>query len=154
MFLKNPENIAVILNVLTEVQRHVKRATVKLLYLMLQNCQEMVQESFLNTPEAITRVMNLLATSDDQSPFDKAIRNEALLVVIGLCKDNKAIQQMAAFNQACDRFPLCFPMISHAVLLMNIYSPIAVFVVVVAGWELPIFLRRAPMLETLFCSLA
>lgn len=47
------DNIGVIIKVLNEPDLKVKRATLTLLKVMIKNCPDQLQASFLNTPEAI-----------------------------------------------------------------------------------------------------
>lgn len=97
MFLKQPDNVGLILNLLTEYDFRVRWSCIKLFAGLLTNKTKEIQEAVLVSPMAISKLMDLLSDSRD------VIRNEALLLLIQLTKNNTNIQKIVAFENAFDR---------------------------------------------------
>lgn len=101
---KQTDNVSTIIKVLNEPNLKVKRSTLNLLKVMIKNCPDQLQAAFLNTPEAIGAVMELLGQS-----MNEVVRNEALLLMIELTKDrkdgklSKQIQKMVGFHSAFEK---------------------------------------------------
>ena len=101
---KQTDNIKTLIKVLNEPSMQLKRATLHLLKVMLGNCPDQLQAGFLNTPEAIGAVMELLNVG-----MNEVVRNEALLLMIELTQDrkdgklSKQIQKMVGFHSAFEK---------------------------------------------------
>ena len=77
MFVKNPrecKNFEVLLRVLDEPAVPVRRATLKLLIMLLQNCPAKIQECFQAAPQGTSAIVDLLERGTHE-----VIRNEASL---------------------------------------------------------------------------
>lgn len=97
MFLKNPQNVKLILELLEEYDYRVRLPTVKLLRSLLNNRPKDIQEIILISPMGVSKLMDLLSDSRE------VIRNDALLLLIQLTKGNANIQKIVAFENAFDR---------------------------------------------------
>lgn len=96
-FIKNPENVNLLLNLLEDFEFHIRRPTTNLLCTLLRNKLSEVQEAILVSPMGISRMMDLLSDSRE------VIRNDALLLLMELTKSNKQIQKIVAFENAFER---------------------------------------------------
>ena len=94
MFAKTPENLGVLLQALEENNFQVRLATAQLLKVLLRNCPSKTQENILMIPQGTGRIMDLLSGTHE------AIRNEALLLLVDLTKENPQIQKILAFDDA------------------------------------------------------
>ncbi|XP_044737820.1 general vesicular transport factor p115 [Chrysoperla carnea] len=97
MFLKNPDNVALILSFLEEYNYQVRRPAVKLLTNLLDNKTREIQQIVLESKLGVSKLMDLLADSRE------VIRNDALRLFIHLTKGNANIQKIVAFENAFDR---------------------------------------------------
>lgn len=97
MFLKNPQNVKLILEMLEEYDFRVRLPTVRLLISLLENKPKDIQEIILVSPMGVSKLMDLLSDSRE------VIRNDALLLLIQLTKGNANIQKIVAFENAFDR---------------------------------------------------
>ncbi|KAK3755759.1 hypothetical protein QZH41_019985 [Actinostola sp. cb2023] len=97
IFIKNSDNVTLLLEILEEYEFHVRWPTVKLLKMLLTNKPNLLQQCILISPMGVSRLMDLLADSRE------IIRNEGLLLLIQLTKSNAAIQKIVAFESAFDR---------------------------------------------------
>jgi hypothetical protein len=97
MFIKNPENISLVLSHLEEYDFRVRWSAIKLLTCMLANRTKEIQEVVLVSPMGVSRLMDLLVDSRE------IIRNDALLLLIQLTKGNANIQKIVAFENAFDK---------------------------------------------------
>ena len=96
-FLKNSENVTLLLNLLEDFDFQVRRPTVCLLTVLMLNKLTKMQEAILVSPMAISKVMDLLQDSRE------IIRNDTLLLLVQLTESNKQIQKIVAFENAFDR---------------------------------------------------
>jgi len=96
-FIKNPENLTMLLNLLEDFDFHVRRPTTCLITTLLMNKLAAVQEAVLVSPMGISRIMDLLSDSRE------VIRNDALLLLLQLSRSNPQIQKIIAFENAFDR---------------------------------------------------
>ncbi|KAL1494395.1 hypothetical protein ABEB36_010000 [Hypothenemus hampei] len=97
MFLKNPENLSLVLGFLEEFDFRVRLPALKLL-ISLTICQpKEVQEIILVSPMGMSKLMDLLSEHRD------VIRNDAVLLLIHLTKANANIQKIVAFENAFDK---------------------------------------------------
>uniref|UniRef100_A0A1A9ZF55 General vesicular transport factor p115 n=1 Tax=Glossina pallidipes TaxID=7398 RepID=A0A1A9ZF55_GLOPL len=97
MFLKNPENVTLIMGYLEEYDFRVRRAAIQLLTTLIQNKTRDLQEHILVSPMGVSKLMDLLSDSRE------VIRNDALLLLIQLTKGNSNIQKIVAFENAFDK---------------------------------------------------
>ncbi|KAG5674407.1 hypothetical protein PVAND_004381 [Polypedilum vanderplanki] len=97
MFIKNSENISLVLSHLEEYDFRVRWSAIKLLTCLLANRTKEIQEVVLVSPMGVSRLMDLLVDSRE------IIRNDALLLLIQLTKGNANIQKIVAFENAFDK---------------------------------------------------
>ncbi|XP_049802866.1 general vesicular transport factor p115 [Schistocerca nitens] len=97
IFIKQPDNVGLVLGFLEEYDFHVRWPAVKLLTNLLANKPKEIQEIILVSPMGVSRLMDLLGDSRE------VIRNDALLLLIQLTKGNANIQKIVAFENAFDR---------------------------------------------------
>ncbi|XP_032875975.1 general vesicular transport factor p115 isoform X2 [Amblyraja radiata] len=97
IFIKQPENLTLLLSLLEEFDFHVRWPAVKLLTAFLKNLGPQVQQIILVSPMGVSRMMDLLADSRE------VIRNDGLLLLQQLTKGNAAIQKIVAFESAFER---------------------------------------------------
>ncbi|VVD00610.1 unnamed protein product [Leptidea sinapis] len=97
MFIKDPNNIQLILDMLDEYDFRVRLSAVQLLTSLLTNRTKDIQEIILVKPMGVSKMMDLLGDSRE------VIRNETLLLLIKLTKGNANIQKIVAFENAFDR---------------------------------------------------
>jgi hypothetical protein len=97
IFLKRPENVVLVLNCLEEFEFKVRMSAVRVLTNLLQNKLSAVQQVILESPMGISRLMDILADRRE------VIRNDGLLLLVYLTKDNTQIQKIVAFENAFER---------------------------------------------------
>ncbi|GAB1598211.1 general vesicular transport factor p115-like isoform X2 [Argonauta hians] len=97
IFIKNTENVTLLLLLLEEYDFHVRWPIVKLLTILLTNKSKEIQEIILISPMGVSKLMDLLSDSRE------IIRNDALLLLIQLTKGNANIQKIVAFENAFER---------------------------------------------------
>ncbi|KAL3272783.1 hypothetical protein HHI36_014243 [Cryptolaemus montrouzieri] len=97
MFIKNTENVTLVLSFLEEYDFRVRWPAVKLLTSLLANKPKEIQDIILVSPLGVSKLMDLLSESRE------VIRNDALLLLINLTKSNANIQKIVAFENAFDR---------------------------------------------------
>lgn len=96
-FVKMSEHVTMILNLLEDFEFQVRRPATCLLTAMLKNSLTEVQEAVLVSPMGISRIMDLLSDSRE------VVRNDALLLLLQLTRNNRQIQKIVAFDNAFDR---------------------------------------------------
>ncbi|EFA08682.1 general vesicular transport factor p115 [Tribolium castaneum] len=97
MFIKNAENVTLVLSFLEEYDFRVRWPAVKLLTSLLASKPKEIQDVILVSPMGVSKLMDLLVESRE------VIRNDALLLLINLTKSNANIQKIVAFENAFDR---------------------------------------------------
>ncbi|XP_075716824.1 general vesicular transport factor p115 isoform X1 [Rhinoderma darwinii] len=97
MFIKQQENVTMLLSILEEFDFHVRWPCVKLLTCILKQQGPQVQQIILVSPMGVSRLMDLLDDSRE------VIRNDGLLLLQQLTKNNAAIQKIVAFENAFER---------------------------------------------------
>ncbi|PNF28010.1 General vesicular transport factor p115 [Cryptotermes secundus] len=97
IFIKQPDNVGLVLGFLEEYDFHVRWPAVKLLTSLLDNRPKEIQEIILASPMGVSKLMELLGDSRE------VIRNDALLLLVQLTKGNANIQKIVAFQSAFDR---------------------------------------------------
>ncbi|KAI5748932.1 hypothetical protein M8J76_003404 [Diaphorina citri] len=97
IFIKNHENVSLVLGYLEEFDFRVRWSAVKLLTGLLLNRRKNIQEIVLTSPMGVSKLMDLLEDSRE------IIRNDALLLLISLTQGNANIQKIVAFESAFDR---------------------------------------------------
>ncbi|XP_059903519.1 general vesicular transport factor p115 isoform X5 [Gadus macrocephalus] len=95
--IQEPENVTLLLTMLEEFDFHVRWPGVKLLTILLKNQCVQLQAIILVSPMGVSRLMDLLADSRE------VIRNDGLLLLQQLTKNNAAIQKIVAFENAFER---------------------------------------------------
>lgn len=97
IFVKDIQNVHLLLDILAEVDFYVRFDCVRLLSALLHSAPKQVQDGILTSPMGIPRLIDLL---DDQREI---IRNEGLLLLIALTQSNADIQKIIAFENAFER---------------------------------------------------
>uniref|UniRef100_A0A8D0GYA1 General vesicular transport factor p115 n=1 Tax=Sphenodon punctatus TaxID=8508 RepID=A0A8D0GYA1_SPHPU len=97
IFIKQQENVTLLLTYLEEFDFHVRWPGVKLLTSLLKQRGPQVQQIILVVPMGVSRLMDLLADSRE------VIRNDGVLLLQQLTKSNAAIQKIVAFENAFER---------------------------------------------------
>ncbi|XP_075606921.1 general vesicular transport factor p115 isoform X8 [Balearica regulorum gibbericeps] len=97
IFIKQQENVTLLLTLVEEFDFHVRWPGVKLLTSLLKQQGPQVQQIILVSPMGVSRLMDLLADSRE------VIRNDGVLLLQQLTKSNAAIQKIVAFENAFER---------------------------------------------------
>ncbi|XP_006993565.1 general vesicular transport factor p115 isoform X2 [Peromyscus maniculatus bairdii] len=97
IFIKQPENVTLLLSLLEEFDFHVRWPGVRLLTSLLKQLGPPVQQIVLVSPMGVSRLMDLLADSRE------IIRNDGVLLLQALTRSNGAIQKIVAFENAFER---------------------------------------------------
>ncbi|XP_069124785.1 general vesicular transport factor p115-like isoform X2 [Argopecten irradians] len=97
IFIKKTENVPTLLSLLEEYDFHIRWPTVRLLTILLTNKGKDLQEIILVSPMGVSKLMDLLSDSRE------IIRNDALLLLIQLTKNNANLQKIVAFENAFER---------------------------------------------------
>ncbi|KAM7543037.1 hypothetical protein Aperf_G00000002606 [Anoplocephala perfoliata] len=97
IFVKDPENVQLVLSFLSSYDLHLRRQTIQLLILMLQNNRKVVQDLLLNSPMAVSKFMATLC-----DPME-VIRNDGLLLLLYFTKHHATIQKIVAFDNVFER---------------------------------------------------
>lgn len=97
IFIKNHDNVTLLISLLEEYDFHVRWPTVRLLTVLLTNRPKDLQECILVIPMAVSKLMDLLSDSRE------IIRNDALLLLNQLTKGHANIQKIVAFENAFER---------------------------------------------------
>ncbi|CAH0395878.1 unnamed protein product [Bemisia tabaci] len=97
IFIKQPDNVGLVLSFLEEYDFRVRWPAVKLLKSLLSSKPKEVQDIVLVSPMGVSKLMDLLSDSRE------VIRNDALLLLLQLTKGNANIQKIVAFENAFDR---------------------------------------------------
>lgn len=96
IFIKKPENVSLLLELIEEYDFKVRWPIVRLLVGLLQHKPKDLQECILISPMGVSRLMDLLSDTRE------IIRNETLLLLELLTKSNSNIQKIVAFENAFD----------------------------------------------------
>nr|XP_038948274.1 general vesicular transport factor p115 isoform X4 [Rattus norvegicus] len=97
IFIKQPENVTLLLSLLEEFDFHVRWPGVRLLTSLLKQLGPPVQQIILVSPMGVSKLMDLLADSRE------IIRNDGVLLLQALTRSNGAIQKIVAFENAFER---------------------------------------------------
>ncbi|KAG8515167.1 General vesicular transport factor p115 [Galemys pyrenaicus] len=97
IFIKQQENVTLLLSLLEEFDFHVRWPGVRLLTSLLKQLGPQVQQIILVSPMGVSRLMDLLADSRE------VIRNDGVLLLQALTRSNGAIQKIVAFENAFER---------------------------------------------------
>ncbi|XP_033123088.1 general vesicular transport factor p115-like [Anneissia japonica] len=97
IFIKKPENVTLILDLLVEFDFKVRWPAVKLLTALTVHRSTQVQQCVLVSPMGVSKLMDLLSDSRE------VIRNDGLLLLIQLTKNNANIQKIVAFENAFEK---------------------------------------------------
>ncbi|XP_071951927.1 general vesicular transport factor p115-like isoform X2 [Antedon mediterranea] len=96
IFIKKPENVTLLLDLL-EFDFKVRWPAVKLLTALTVHRSTQVQQCVLVSPMGVSKLMDLLSDSRE------VIRNDGLLLLVQLTKNNANIQKIVAFENAFER---------------------------------------------------
>eukprot|EP01114_Cavostelium_apophysatum_P021398 TRINITY_DN7452_c0_g1_i1.p1 TRINITY_DN7452_c0_g1~~TRINITY_DN7452_c0_g1_i1.p1 ORF type:complete len:901 (+),score=274.81 TRINITY_DN7452_c0_g1_i1:141-2843(+) len=94
IFVKDTKNVSIILDLLEERDPSVRYQITQLLRLLLSSRASQLQQAILVSPMGIARLMDLLRDNRE------LVRNEALLLLLGLTKSNQEIQKIITFEGA------------------------------------------------------
>ncbi|KAG0166470.1 hypothetical protein DFQ28_008174 [Apophysomyces sp. BC1034] len=94
---EDSRNVTILLDILEEYDFYVRFNTIKLLSVLLINRIQRIQECILTSPMGITRLVDLL---DDKRDI---IRNESLLLLIALTRNNTEIQKLVTFQATFEK---------------------------------------------------
>merc|ERR1719402_589581 len=97
MFLKNKENITLLLNYMEEFDFKIRRPAVQLLTDLLTNCAREVQQQLLDSHVGVSRLMDILGETRE------VLRNDALIMLFKVTKGNANLQKIVAFENAFDK---------------------------------------------------
>jgi len=97
MFLKNKENITLLLNYMEEFDFKIRRPAVQLLTDLLTNCTREVQQQLLDSHVGVSRLMDILGETRE------VLRNDALILLFKVTKGNANLQKIVAFENAFDK---------------------------------------------------
>lgn len=97
MFLKNSENVSLVLSFLEEYDFRVRWPAIRLLNSLTLSKPKDIQDIILVSPMGVSKLMDLLLENRE------VIRNDALLLLINLTKSNANIQKIVAFENAFDK---------------------------------------------------
>ncbi|KAI3823617.1 hypothetical protein L1987_05056 [Smallanthus sonchifolius] len=93
---RDEQNIALLLNLLSEDDFYVRYYTLQLLTALLTNSHVRLQEAILTIPRGITRLVDMLMDRE-------VIRNEALLLLTYLTREAEEIQKILVFEGAFEK---------------------------------------------------
>ncbi|KAI8984524.1 p115 like vesicle tethering protein [Mycotypha africana] len=96
-FLEEENNVTILLDILEEFDFYVRYNAIKLLTALLNNRNKRIQECILTNPMGISRLVEML---DDKRDI---IRNESLLLLIGLTSNNTEIQKIVTFQATFEK---------------------------------------------------
>ncbi|KAI8047930.1 p115 like vesicle tethering protein [Thamnidium elegans] len=96
-FIEDSHNVTILLDILEEFDFYVRYNTIKLLSTLLANRSKRIQECILTNPMGISRLVDML---DDKRDI---IRNEGLLLLIGLTRSNTEIQKIVTFQATFEK---------------------------------------------------
>ncbi|KAJ3376765.1 Vesicle-mediated ER to Golgi transport protein, partial [Lobulomyces angularis] len=97
IYIKDPKNVTLLLDILEEQDFYVRFHTVEILQTLLLNMGSKLQDTVMTSPLGISRLIDLL---DDHREI---VRNEGLLLLISLTHSNAEIQKLIAFEDAFRR---------------------------------------------------
>ena len=97
MFLKDPENLSLVLKYLEEFDFKIRRPAVQLMTYLLTNCIREVQQQLLDSHIGVSRMMDILSDTRE------VLRNDALIMLFKVTKGNANLQKIVAFENAFDK---------------------------------------------------
>ena len=97
MFLKDKDNLSLVLNYLEDFDFKIRRPSVQLLTFLLTNCSREVQQQLLDSHVGVSRMMDILAETRE------VLRNDALIMLFKVTKGNANLQKIVAFENAFDK---------------------------------------------------
>ncbi|XP_035216666.1 general vesicular transport factor p115-like isoform X2 [Stegodyphus dumicola] len=97
IFIKKPENVTLLLELIEEYDFKVRWPIVRLLSGLLSHKPKDLQECILVSPMGVSRLMDLLSDTRE------IIRNDTLLLLEHLTKSNANIQKIVAFENGFDK---------------------------------------------------
>jgi len=97
MFLKEEENLPLLLEFLGEFDFKIRRPVVAAVSSLLTNCPREIQKQILNSHTGVSRLMDILGDTRE------VLRNDSLILLFKLTKGNSNIQKIVAFENAFDK---------------------------------------------------
>merc|ERR1719348_2842353 len=97
MFLKQKENIGLVLQCVEEFDFKIRRPAVQLLSDLLTNCPREVQQQVLDSHVGVSRLMDILGETRE------VLRNDALILLFKVTKGNANLQKIVASENAFDK---------------------------------------------------
>ncbi|CAL8083207.1 unnamed protein product [Orchesella dallaii] len=94
---KKPDNLTMLLSFMEEYDFRIRLPVIRLVTNLLTNKPKDVQEILLVSPMGISKIMDLLSDSRE------VVRNDAILLLVALTKNNANIQKIIAFENGFDR---------------------------------------------------
>ncbi|BHF70072.1 Vesicle-mediated ER to Golgi transport protein [Sparganum proliferum] len=92
IFIKEPENVQLVLSFLSSYDMHLRRQTIRLLTLLLENNLRCLQDILLNSPMAVSKFVDTIC-----DPME-VIRNDGLLLLLTFTRSRSTIQKIVAFE--------------------------------------------------------
>ncbi|KAI8084073.1 p115 like vesicle tethering protein [Gilbertella persicaria] len=96
-FIEDSRNVTILLDILEEFDFYVRYNTIKLLSTLLSIRSKRIQECILTNPMGISLLVDMLDDKRD------VIRNEGLLLLIGLTRNNTEIQKIVTFQATFEK---------------------------------------------------
>jgi hypothetical protein len=111
IYLKDPNNIASVLELLEEQDFYIRFDVIQLLQALVNNAISLVQTAVLSSPLGLAKLADLLDEKREiirngnySRCFDALIRSsEAILLIISLTESNADIQKIFAFQNTFER---------------------------------------------------
>ena len=97
MFLKEKDNLSLVLTYLEEFDFKIRRPAVQLMTYLLTNCVREVQQQLLDSHIGVSRMMDILSDTRE------VLRNDALIMLFKVTKGNANLQKIVAFENAFDK---------------------------------------------------
>ena len=113
IFLKNSQNVQLVLNTLEEYDFKVRRPGIKLLTNLLVSKPRLMQEIILKSQMGVSRLMDVLVDARE------VLRNDALLLLIQLTKGHANLQKIVAFENAFDKLCDIITMVRYCCVLRD-----------------------------------
>lgn len=97
IFIKNPDNVSLVLSYIEEYDFRIRWPAVKLLTCLSTHRPRELQDIILVSPMGVSKLMDVIGDSRE------VIRNDMLMLLIHLTTGNSNIQKIVAFENAFDR---------------------------------------------------
>ena len=98
-FLENVDNVSNVLNLLERAEMWVKLNGIQLLKTLHENRKEKLEETILNCSAGMMRLMDVLTSEN----VHEKVRNDMLLLLDRLTRENDRIKEFVAFQEGFER---------------------------------------------------